>query len=139
QTVFADLARMARRLPADLLLGGWLHRHTCYVAATLLRRERRRRARERHAVEMNALQDNSEANLALLAPPLDEAINQLGSTDRRAMLLRFFEQRDFRSLGEALGSNEDAARMRVSRALDKLHSFLKRRGVTLSAAALGTA
>jgi hypothetical protein len=26
QTVFADLARMARRLPADLLLGGWLHR-----------------------------------------------------------------------------------------------------------------
>ena len=139
QTVFADLARLARSFPTGVMLGGWLHRHTCYVAATLLRGERRRRARERQAVEMNALQDHSEANLALLAPLLDEAINQLGSTDRRAILLRFFEQRDFRSLGEALGSNEDAARMRVSRALDKLHSFLKRRGVTLSAAALGTA
>ena len=70
---------------------------------------------------------------------LDEAINQLGAADRTAILLRFFEQRDFRAVGEALGSNEDAARMRVNRALDKLHSLLKRRGVTLSAAALGTA
>src|ERR1035441_1815749 len=139
QTVFADLALMARRLPADLLLGGWLHRHTCLVAATLLRGERRRRARERQAVEMNALQDHSEANLAAVAPLLDEAINQLGTADRTAVMLRFFEQRDFRAVGEALGSNEDAARMRVNRALGKLESLLKRRGVTLSAAALGTA
>src|ERR1035437_9669098 len=80
QTVFADLARLARSFPTGVMLGGWLHRHTCYVAATLLRGERRRRARERQAVEMNALQDHSEANLALLAPLLDEAINQLGRT-----------------------------------------------------------
>ncbi len=139
QTVFADLARLARSLPKEVMLGGWLHRHTCFVAATLLRSERRRRARERQAVEMNALPDHSDANLALVAPMLDEAINQLGAADRTAILLRFFEQRDFRAVGEALGSNEDAARMRVNRALDKLHSLLKRRGVTLSAAALGTA
>ncbi len=139
QTVFADLARLARSLPKEVMLGGWLHRHTCFVAATLLRSERRRRARERQAVEMNALQNHSEANLAVVAPVLDEAINQLGAADRTAILLRFFEQRDFRAVGEALGSNEDAARMRVNRALEKLHSLLKRRGVTLSAAALGTA
>ena len=139
QTVFADLARLARRLSKDVLLGGWLHRHTCFVAATLLRGERRRRARERQAIEMNALQDHSEGNMALVGPVLDEAINQLGAPDRTAILLRFFEQRDFRAVGEALGSSEDAARMRVNRALEKLHSLLKRRGVTLSAAALGTA
>ena len=139
QTVFADLARLARSLSQEVMLGGWLHRHTCFVARTLLRGERRRRARERQAVEMNALQDHSEANLALVAPVLDEAINQLGAADRTAILLRFFEQRDLRAVGQALGSNEDAARMRVNRALDKLHSLLKRRGVTLSGAALGTA
>jgi RNA polymerase sigma factor (sigma-70 family) len=139
QAVFADLARLARSLPNEIMLGGWLHRHTCFVAATLLRGERRRRARERQAVEMNALQDHSEGSLALVTPVLDEAINQLGVADRTAILLRFFEQRDFRAVGEALGSNEDAARMRVNRALEKLHSLLKRRGVTLSAAALGTA
>ena len=138
QTVFADLARLARSLPRDVLLGGWLHRHTCFVAATLLRGERRRRARERQAVEMQAIADQPEPNLALIAPVLDEAINQLGTTDRKAILLRFFEQRDFHSVGEALGSNEDAARMRVNRALEKLHSLLKRRGVTLSAAVLAT-
>ena len=138
QTVFADLARLAHNLPEDVLLGGWLHRHTCFVAATLLRGERRRRARERQAVEMNATADHPEPKLALIAPVLDEAINQLGTADRKAILLRFFEQRDFHSVGEALGSNEDAARMRVNRALEKLHSLLKRRGVTLSAAALGT-
>jgi RNA polymerase sigma factor (sigma-70 family) len=139
QTVFADLARLARSLPEKVMLGGWLHRHTCFVATTLLRGERRRRARERQAVEMNALQDHTAANLARVAPVLDDAINQLGATDRTAILLRFFEQRDFRAVGEAMGSNEDAARMRVNRALDKLHTLLTQRGVTLPAAALGTA
>ena len=71
-----------------------------------------------------------------VGPLLDEAINQLGEPDRQAILLRFFEQHDFRAVGAALGSNEDAARMRVTRALEKLRSVLKRRGVVSSASAL---
>ncbi len=138
QMVFLDLARKARTLPRDVMLGGWLHRHTCFVAAKIARGERRRRLREKQAVAMNELQDHSEANLALVAPVLDEAINQLGAEDRAAILLRFFEQRDLRSIGEALGSTENAAQKRVSRALDELRVLLKNRGVALSAAALGT-
>jgi RNA polymerase sigma factor (sigma-70 family) len=137
QTVFADLARMARSLSREVMIGGWLHRHACFVAGKTLRSERRRRARERQAVEMNAIEDHSAANLALIAPILDEAIDQLGPEDRAAIVLRFFEQGDFRAVGEALGSNEDAARKRVERALDKLHGLLTRRGVVLSATALG--
>src|SRR6266446_6213368 len=139
QTVFVDLARKARRLSKEVMLGGWLHRHTCFVAANAMRGERRRQSRERQALEMNALQTNSGADFSLIAPILDEAINELGEADRTAILLRFFEQRDFGSVGEALGSNEDAARMRVNRALGKLESLLKRRGVTTSAAAVGMA
>jgi len=138
QTVFMDLARMARKLSSQVMLGGWLHQHTCYVAATVMRGERRRQSRERQAVEMNNLQDHSKASLAQVAPILDEAINQLGTEDRIAVVLRFFEQSDFRSVGETLGINENAARMRVTRALEKLHLLLKHRGVTFSAAALGT-
>ena len=138
QTVFADLAKLARTLSGDVMLGGWLHRHTCYVASKTLRAERRRLARERQAVEMNSLEDHSAANLATVAPILDDAINQLGAEDRAAILLRFFEQHDFKSVGEALGSNEEAARKRVDRALDKLESLLKRRGVAFSAAALAS-
>jgi RNA polymerase sigma factor (sigma-70 family) len=138
QTVFVDLARKARTLPSGVMLGGWLHRDTCFVASKTMRSERRRRSRERHAVEMNSFQEHSESDLRQVAPILDEVINRLGAEDRTAILLRFFEQRDFRSVGEALGSSEDAARMRVTRALEKLHALLKHRGVTLSVAALGT-
>ena len=95
QTVFADLARQARGLSREVMLGGWLHRHTCFVASKTMRGERRRQTRERQAVEMNALEDHSAANLASVAPILDDAINQLGSEDRTAILLRFFEQHDF--------------------------------------------
>ena len=92
QTVFIDLSRMARTLSNDVMLGGWLHRHTCFVAANTMRGERRRQSRERQAVEMNALQTNSGADISLVAPILDEAINELGEEDRKAVLLRFFEQ-----------------------------------------------
>jgi RNA polymerase sigma factor (sigma-70 family) len=137
QTVFVNLARVARTLPKEVKLGGWLHRDTCFTASTLMRGERRRQSRERQAVEMNALQTNSEADYSLVALVLDEAINELEEADRTAVLLRFFEQHDFRSVGQALGSNEDAARMRVTRALEKLEGFLKRRGITTTAASLG--
>jgi RNA polymerase sigma factor (sigma-70 family) len=139
QMVFLALARKAQTLHGELMLGGWLHQHTGYVAAKLLRGERRRRAREKEAAEMNQLEDDSHANLAQIAPMLDEAIGQLGAADRTAILLRYFEQKDLRSVGLALGSNEEAARKRVARALDKLHCLLSRHGVALSATALGTA
>src|SRR6266850_4482144 len=129
QTVFVDLARKAGTLSRGVMLGGWLHRHTCFVAAKTMRGERRRRDRERQAVEMNELQDHSQVNLSQVAPVIDEAINQLNTEDRTAILLRFFEQRDLRSVGEILGSTEDAARKRVARALEKLHVLLKHRGV----------
>jgi RNA polymerase sigma factor (sigma-70 family) len=138
QTVFADLARAAHTLSTQVMLGGWLHRHTCFVTSKLMRERRRRESRERQAVEMNA-QDHSKANLAEVAAILDEAINTLGAADRNAILLRFFEQRDLRSVGEALGTSEDTAQKRVARALAKLHSFLTRRGVSFSAGTLGTA
>ena len=137
QTVFIHLARNAHRLTGNVMLGGWLHRDTCNVAAKILRGQRRRQARERQAVEMNAQHDHSKANLEQISPILDEAINQLGEEDRTAIVLRFFEQLDFRMVGEALGSSEEAARKRVTRALEKLHSVLKLRGVAFSAAVLG--
>jgi RNA polymerase sigma factor (sigma-70 family) len=139
QTVFVDLARLARKLSSETMIGGWLYRHTCFVAAKAMRGERRRQARERQAGLMNTQEDHAEDNFAQVAPVLDEAINQLAPEDQSAIVLRFFEQLDFPSVGEALGSTEQAARKRVSRALDKLRDLLTARGVTLSATALGAA
>lgn len=138
QTVFAEFARLAHRVPGGTM-GGWLHRHTCFVAAKTMRGERRRRWRERQAMAMNALEDHTPDNLARVAPMLDEAINELAAPEGTAIVLRFFDQRDFRSVGEALGSSEDAAQKRVARGLEKLRISLLRRGVALSGAALASA
>lgn len=101
QTVFIGLARKGRTLSCKVMLGGWLHQHTYYVATRVIRGEQRRQIREREAVEMNTLQDDSAAQWRQLAPILDEAITELGSEDRTAIMLRFFEHRDFRTSGKA--------------------------------------
>jgi len=136
QMVFISLARHARSLSSGVMLGGWLHQRTFHLATKAARSERRRQIREREAVAMNNLHDDSNAPWREVAPVLDEAITQLTPEDRTAILLRFFERRDFRSVGHALGSHEDAARMRVNRAVEKLHALLKARGATLSATTL---
>ena len=136
QTVFVDLARMAARLSPGTRLGGWLHRHTCFVARTVMRGEQRRQARERQAAEMSTLENQPDLALAEIAPVLDEAINELGTDDRDAILLRFYERRNLRSVGEALGTSENVAQKRVARAVQELATLLRRRGFTMSAAAL---
>ena len=135
QTVFTDLAREAHKLSTDTMLGGWLHRDTYFDAAKLMRGERRRQLREQQATEMNAL-NRSGNDFEQLGPVLDEVINELPEADRVAILLRFYERRDLRSVGEALGSSENAAQKRVTRALDQLHGMLTRRGIVLSATVL---
>jgi TonB family protein len=67
---------------------------------------------------------------------LDEVLNELDERDRAAILLRFFENRPFAEVGLKLRLTENAARMRVERALAKLHALLARRGVTSTTAAL---
>ena len=139
QTVFADLARLAKMLPKDVMLGGWLHRRTFHVATTIMRDERRRIDRERQACEMNAWQNDPEGGFEKIAPHLDEAINGLNDRERAAIVLRYFERRDLRAVGAALGSNEDAAQKCVSRAVDKLRAHFERRGVVISSALIVSA
>src|SRR5439155_17571122 len=89
QIVFIDLARKARSLPSNVMLAGWLHRHTCYTAAKAVRTERRRKTREQTAMEMRALDDNTEPPWERIASHLDEGLDRLSARDRDAMVLRF--------------------------------------------------
>jgi RNA polymerase sigma factor (sigma-70 family) len=138
QMVFTDLARKAESLRNVELLGGWLHRHTGFVASSIVRGERRRQAREQETAEMNALQDSPDSLWQQMAPLLDETMDVLEAPDRQAIVLRFFERRDFRAVGAALGISDDAAQKRVTRALEKLRELLANRGVTLSLALLSS-
>lgn len=135
QQVFLLLAWEARRLPTAVILSGWLYRTTRHLCLETLRRDRRRREREHTAAEQ--LMNDATANpWEQVAPALEPAMDELGETDRQAILLRYFENRSLREVGVALGLGEDAAQKRVSRALDRLRDIFSRRGVSLSATAL---
>ncbi|MBI1178812.1 sigma-70 family RNA polymerase sigma factor [bacterium] len=136
QTVFADLARKADRIPADAVLSAWLYRHTFFVASSMIRRERRRRDREQEAFAMDTILQTAEPDWAQLAPHLEEAMNTLAESDRLALVLRYFDKLDLHEIGTRLGISEDAAQKRVTRALEKLKTRFAKRGVTISLTAL---
>src|SRR6476619_450654 len=58
QRVFIDLTQKAEGLPRDVVLAGWLYRHTSFTASKMVRSEQRRRNRELIAAEMNMLQES---------------------------------------------------------------------------------
>lgn len=66
-------------------------------------------------------------------PLLDDAMAALEETDRAAVLLRYFENKSLREVGQALGTSADAAQTRVSRAVERLREFFAKRGVTVGA------
>ena len=51
--------------------------------------------------------------------------------------MHFFEKRSFADVGHFLGTNEDTARKRTSRALDKLRHYLSKRGIVSTATVVG--
>src|SRR5205814_8996148 len=104
------------------------HRTAILEAKARTRAELRRKRREETAVEISQLQSEGASPLEALVPMLDEGLLNLRDGDRLALVLRFLEERSLRDVGAALGVDEDAARKRVSRALDRLAGFFRRSG-----------
>jgi RNA polymerase sigma factor (sigma-70 family) len=139
QQVFTALAQKAGALSHHAVLGGWLYRCTQFAAAKTVRSERRRRWREQEAEAMHASSASPEPEWEKLRPTLDRLIGELDERDRDAVWLRFVANQSYADIGTRLGLSENAARMRVDRALAKIYQRLTRDGITSSLAALGTA
>jgi RNA polymerase sigma factor (sigma-70 family) len=137
QAVFVILARKARSLSPGTVLAGWLFRTARLTAANYLRTEMRRVRRENEAYMQSNPSDNTGQLLQQVAPALNEVIDSLREKERNAIVLRYLQGKNYREVAAALGGSEEAAQMRVSRALEKMRRLFARRGLALSVAALG--
>src|SRR4029077_14185725 len=110
------------RLSTHNSLTGWLYTRVRFAAATTLRTRHRREQREREAESMKECFSarDSEAAWDEIKLVLDDVMHGLREKERHAILLRFFEGKTLTQVGHALGLNENAARKRVERALEKL-------------------
>ncbi len=137
QVVFLLLARKAKSLRAGPSLAGWLYQTAVFVAKDIRKQEARRTRRE-EAVMQQALhaQTAPAADWDTVEPHLNAALSVLKPADRNAVLLRFFEGHTLAETGALLGITEDAARMRVSRALDKMRRTLTAHGAAATSVVL---
>src|SRR5437868_1598184 len=139
QAVFVILARKARRLSGQVILSGWLCRTAQLTAVTFVRSENRRARREQEAYMRNPSVETDSEVWPQIEPLLDAAMAGLSKIDHHALALRFFDGKSMKEVGAALGASEDAAKMRVNRAVEKLRLFFSRRGIVVSVAILTAA
>jgi uncharacterized protein (TIGR03435 family) len=134
QAVFVILARKSHGLGKGVILSGWIY-HTARLASLTFIRGEIRRARRQQEAHMQTMANESEADAwPQIAPLLDAAMANLNEQDRHAVVLRFIDQKSLREVGNAMGATEDAAKKRVTRALEKLRKYFSKRGVNSTTA-----
>lgn len=136
QTVFILLANKAATLRHDKALSSWLFQTTRHTASNFIRSESRRHRRELEAHMQSQTPPPGEDLWTRIAPLLDEAVADLNDTDRRAVLLRFYEGKSLREIGATLETSEDAAQKRLARAVERLREFFAQRGVSVGTSGL---
>jgi RNA polymerase sigma factor (sigma-70 family) len=137
QVVFLLLARKAKSLHAGPRLAGWLYRAARFVAKDVRKQEARRRLREETVMqEVTHRQEPFSPEWERIEPLLSDALSALKPQDRECVLLHFIEGYSLAETGATLGLSEDAARMRVSRAIEKMRRYLTAHGAVVTGAVL---
>lgn len=133
QIVFLLLARKAKSLRAGPSLAGWLYNAARFVAKDIRKQEARRQRGEQTVMqEMTHRQETPAPEWERVEPLLNDALSALKPGEREAVLLRFLEGHSLAETGAALGLSEDAARMRVSRAVEKMRRYLTAHGAAVT-------
>jgi RNA polymerase sigma factor (sigma-70 family) len=130
QLAFITLARKAKSLLSRGSIAGWLHLTAVMHAKNLLR-QHRRESRKRQLLRTHmdtSPPDHAAEAWKQMQPVLDEALAALSTSDREALLLRFYRSLSVKEIAAALGIATDAAQKRLDRATERLRQQLARRG-----------
>jgi len=139
QNVFITLARKSHWLCGETTIAPWLHKATLLEVRQWWRGEFRRQRREQTAVELNTVMKDDDSLFKALEGELDEGLLTLREAERTALILRYFEGLGHKEIGARVGAKEDAVRMRINKALDRLTEFFRRKGYAVPAVATTSA
>lgn len=137
QSTFLILARKAGSISKRDSLASWLHGVARRVAIKLRTDIERRAALDVHTIDVPQPDPVTEITWREGLVVLDEELSRLPATYRSALIHFYLEGQTQEEAARALGCSLGAFRGRIERARECLRVRLVRRGVTLSAAALG--
>jgi RNA polymerase sigma factor (sigma-70 family) len=136
QAVFIALWNKSKSVRDPAALPAWLLSATRLASLEAIKRKT---IRTRYETEASTMPNHSPAvDYNSLAAVLDEALSALPDSDRAAIAMRFLIGQSFGEVAESLGVSADAAKKRVSRALERLRGHLAKRGLTSPADVLET-
>jgi RNA polymerase sigma factor (sigma-70 family) len=136
QATFAVLARKAGTLRREPV-GGWLHRVAARAAGRARVSAARRHALVRRAHALPPREPNREATWEDVKPILDEELGRLPDRPRRLIVACYLQGKTHARAAAELGVPAGSVAWHLGRARELLRHALERRGVALSAGALG--
>lgn len=138
QDTFVKLAKSAGDIrAAGGSVVGWLHRCATTTSIDLIRRESRRRGRER-AVAVMEQTPSADPPWEDVRSALDEALGELPEAQRDLIVQRYLVGRRQNQLAAEAGISASMVSRRVSAALETLRERLQAKGFGVGAAALTT-
>jgi len=126
QAVFIILVRKAKLMRSEGSLASWLYQTTVLVTRDQQRAEGRRKRREDEAARMNVAEQISTEPVAVLPAGFDEALTRLPERYRRAIVVRYLENRSRDDAAREIGVSTGTFDVRTSRALERLRAILAR-------------
>jgi RNA polymerase sigma factor (sigma-70 family) len=136
QATFLILAKKARSLTRQELVGNWLYGVAYRTARRAKADAARWHARERQAPMVTAPDPLVEVTAWDLRAVLDEEINRLPAKYRRPFVLCYLEGKTNEEAARKLAWPRGTVFTRLARARELLRTRLTRRGITLSGAGL---
>ncbi len=135
QDCFLRLAEAAGDIRTSL--GGWLHAAAVSRSLDLIKRDSRRRARERQFVQRTAT--STGITWSDIEEYIDEAIAALPEEIRALVVAHFLERRTHDSIAQETGIPRRTVSHRIGRGVDAIRKHLEQRGIVAGAATLTAA
>jgi len=134
QECFIELARLKRAIRPSL--GGWLHTAATRRSLDRIKAETRRKRREVRFAEKVDM--SAETTWDDMKAHIDEVIAALPEKLREPIICRFLEGQTQNAIAQNLGISSSTVQYRLSRGIEQMRKFLKKRGVVAPSAVLAS-